>query len=146
MNYHDMIEHLRAAGHRLTPQRQLTLEALQQNDHHISADEIAEQIAARYPTLRVDVATIYRTLKWLRDIRLVSEMDPGQNRMVYALISLHQHHHLVCQRCQTITEIDPALLDDVRAEIERRYQFAARLDHMAIFGLCQDCQDATAAR
>ncbi len=142
MTEHDLITDLRASGHRLTPQRQFTLEVLQQNDHHISADEIAEQIAARYPQLRIDTATIYRTLKWLRDIGLVSEMSLGKNRMVYALTSQHQHHHLICQRCHAMIDIDSALFDDVRAELQRRYRFSARLDHLAIFGLCKHCQES----
>jgi Fur family ferric uptake transcriptional regulator len=141
MTEHDLIAYLRASGHRLTPQRQFTLEILQQNDHHICADEIAEQIAARYPQLHIDTATIYRTLKWLRDIGLVSEMSLGQNRMVYALTSQHQHHHLICQRCQAMIDIDPAIFDDVRDELQRRYQFSARLDHLAIFGLCKHCRE-----
>ena len=140
MTEHDLIAHLRAAGYRLTPQRQFTLEVLQQNDHHVNVDEIAAQIAARYPQLRIDTATIYRTLKWLRDIGLVSETSLGQNCMVYALTSQHQHHHLICQRCHAMIDVDPAIFDDVRDEIQRRYQFAARLDHLAIFGLCEQCQ------
>jgi Fur family ferric uptake transcriptional regulator len=140
MTNHDLIAHLRASGHRLTPQRQFTLEVLQQNDHHISADQIAEQIATRYPQLHIDTATIYRTLRWLRDIGLVSEMSLGQNCMVYALTSHHQHHHLICQRCHIMIDVDAALFDNVRDELQRRYQFAARLDHLAIFGLCEQCQ------
>lgn len=142
MNYHDLLDHLRASGHRLTPQRQLTLEVLQHNDHHISADEIAEQLEIRYPALRVDTTTIYRTLKWLRDIGLVSEMSLGQNRMVYALISQHQHHHLVCQRCNMVIDVDPAIFNDVRDELQQQYHFSARLDHLAIFGICAKCQAA----
>lgn len=139
-NHDDMIQQLRSRGHRLTPQRRLVLEALQASHHHLSADEIAQAIIQRYPSISVDHTTIYRTLKWLRDADLVSETSLGQNRMVYALLSAHHHHHLVCDQCQTITEADPAILDTVRNELEQRYGFAARLDHMAIFGLCAHCR------
>lgn len=138
----DHIQQLRARGHRMTPQRRMILEVLQASDHHLTADEIGQALGARYPALRVDDATIYRTLKWLRDSEIVSETSLGQGRMVYALLSHHQHHHLVCDHCRTIIEADPAILEPVRAEIERRYGFAARLDHSAIFGLCARCRSA----
>ncbi|EFO80959.1 ferric uptake regulator, Fur family [Oscillochloris trichoides DG-6] len=143
-DYDDLIQHLRANGHRLTPQRRMVLEALQAGDHHMSADEIAQQITARYPTISIDLATIYRTLRWLRDVELVSETSLGQNAMIYALRGRHDHHHLVCTQCHTVIEIDPEVLEPVRTEIMARYAFAARLDHIAIFGLCAACRQGDA--
>lgn len=141
MNHNELLSQLRAQGHRLTPQRRLTLEALQnRSDHHMSADEIAQTISVRYPGLSVDLATIYRTLRWLCDAGLVGETSLGQNRMVYALLSQHHHHHLVCERCHTTFEADPAIFDSVRYELIERYGFAARLEHLAIFGICAICR------
>lgn len=118
----------------------MVLEVLQGSDHHLNAETIARSIARRYPNIAVDPATIYRTLKWLRDADLVSETSLGQNHMVYALISHHRHHHLVCDQCQMVVEVDPQILEPVRNEIERRYDFTPRLDHVAIFGLCNRCR------
>ncbi len=140
-DYDDLIDNLRSRGHRLTPQRRLVLEALQHGDHHMSADEIAQVIAARYPSISVDPTTIYRTLRWLRDVDLVSETSLGQNYMVYALIGSHNHHHLVCENCNGVIEIDPNILEPVRRELQARYGFAARLAHISIFGLCSGCKD-----
>lgn len=137
-----LIDHLRAGGHRLTPQRRLVLEALQCSDRHVSAEEIGRSIAARYPSLSVDHTTIYRTLRWLRDAGLISETSLGQNHMVYALLSRHHHHHLVCEGCGAIVEAEPDLLEPLRRELERRYGFAARLSHLSIFGLCARCAAA----
>jgi Fur family transcriptional regulator, ferric uptake regulator len=139
-NHDELIHNLRERGHRLTPQRRLVLEALQNGDHHMRADEIAQQISAHYPSISVDPTTIYRTLRWLRDADLVSETSLGQNHMVYALRGSHDHHHLVCEHCNGVIEIDPAILEPARQEILARYGFAARLDHIAIFGLCAACQ------
>ncbi|NTV62486.1 MAG: transcriptional repressor [Oscillochloris sp.] len=136
----ELIHRLRARGHRLTPQRRLVLEALQHGHHHMSADEIAQRISTHYPSISVDPTTIYRTLRWLRDADLVSETSLGQNYMVYALRGSHDHHHLVCEHCGRVIEIAPDLLEPTRKEIQSRYGFAARLDHIAIFGLCMQCQ------
>ncbi len=136
-----LIDHLRAGGHRLTPQRRLVLEALECSERHVSADEIGSSIAQRYPSLSVDHTTIYRTLRWLHDAGLVSETRLGQNHMVYALLSQHRHHHLVCESCGAISEADPSLLEPLRRELEQRYKFSARLAHLSIFGLCARCSE-----
>ncbi|NTV99959.1 MAG: transcriptional repressor [Oscillochloris sp.] len=140
-DYNNLIHNLRERGHRLTPQRRLVLEALQRGDHHMSADEISQAITTHYPSISIDPTTIYRTLHWLRDTDLVSETSLGQNRMVYALMSNHNHHHLVCECCNGMIEVDPTILDSVRQELAERYGFAARLNHIAIFGTCARCQD-----
>lgn len=139
----NLIDHLRSGGHRLTPQRRLVLEALQCSERHVSAEEIGRLIAARYPSLSVDHTTVYRTLRWLRDVGLASETDLGHNHMVYALLSRHHHHHLVCESCGDIADADSDLLEPLRRELERRYRFAARLSHLSIFGLCERCRPST---
>ncbi|MEI8306371.1 MAG: Fur family transcriptional regulator [Chloroflexales bacterium] len=144
-DYDDLIHNLRARGHRLTPQRRLVLEALQHGGHHMSADEIAQTITARYPSISVDPTTIYRTLRWLRDVDLVSETSLGQNHMLYALLSHHDHHHLVCEICNMVIEIDPLILEPLRLELDTRYGFAARLAHFSIFGLCATCRSTNPA-
>jgi Fe2+ or Zn2+ uptake regulation protein len=42
--------------------------------------------------------------------------------------------------------VEDQLLDDLRDQLRRRYGFEPRIDHMAIFGVCQACQDQEAAR
>lgn len=137
----NLIQNLRTQGYRLTPQRRLILEVLQQTNHHVSVEEIAQDISTRYPSISIDTTTIYRTLKWLRDSGVVSETSLGQGHMVYALLSQHHHHHLVCEQCQAIIEADPTIFDTVRQELLRRYGFRARLAHLSVFGLCAACAE-----
>lgn len=139
----ELIQQLRAQGHRLTPQRRLVLEVLQQTTHHISADEIAQHLTRHYPSIVIDHATIYRTLKWLRDNHLISETGLGDKHMVYALLTHHHHHHLVCERCQQVIEVDPALFESVREALLQHYNFQAHLHHLAVFGLCEQCRLST---
>ncbi|NJM07041.1 transcriptional repressor [Candidatus Gracilibacteria bacterium] len=141
MSYNDLLHELRARGHRLTTQRRLILEVLQKNEQHMSAEEIGEQIKNRHAGIQVDMATIYRNLRWLSEHSLVTETSLGQGHMVYVLSSNHNHHHhLVCNSCQRVTEVRVDLLDELRSRIEAEYGFTARLDHIAFFGLCRTCR------
>jgi Fur family ferric uptake transcriptional regulator len=142
VSYDELLQELRERGHRLTTQRRLILAVLQGNEHHMGAEEIGEEIKRRHAGIQVDMATIYRNLRWLSEHGLVTETSLGQGHMVYVLLRKHQHHHhLVCSSCQRVTEVRADILDTLRAQIEAEYGFVARLDHIAFFGLCRDCKE-----
>jgi Fur family ferric uptake transcriptional regulator len=48
--------------------------------------------------------------------------------------------HLVCRRCGRVIEADHAVLGMLGVQVRQRYGFAVDLEHIALFGLCRDCQ------
>ena len=100
-------QRLRRIGYRLTLQRMMIVAAIESSGHHISAEEIYNQIKARYPHL--NISTIYRTLDLLKRAALVTETDLGERRVCYHSAERGHHHNLVCQRCGQITDLDEAL-------------------------------------
>lgn len=134
----DELETLRAQGYRLTPQRILILQAVKRIGGHVTAEQIHAQVAPQLPAL--NVATIYRTLQWLNEAGLVSVTDLGAGSLVYEYHGSKPHHHLICERCRRVIEIDHAVLESLEADLERRYGFAAHFEHLAFFGLCQECR------
>jgi Fur family ferric uptake transcriptional regulator len=133
------MERLGERGYRLTPQRAMILSVIEESDHHISAEEIYAQVAARYP--QVNISTVYRTLELLKRLGLVYEMNLGGGRISYHAESKGHHHHLVCQSCGAVTDIDEATLSSLRSTLLREYHFSAELRHLAIFGLCEKCRN-----
>lgn len=124
-------------GYRLTPQRIMILSAIEDSDDHISAEEIYAQIVAKYP--QVSISTVYRTLELLKRLGLVTETDLGGGRVRYHSAEKGHHHHLVCEKCGTIIDIDESTLARLQDVLLHRYNFSARLSHVAIFGRCVDC-------
>ena len=131
---------LHAKGERLTPQRLLVLETVQDSAGHLTADAIYERARARYPY--INRATIYRTLGWLKEQGLICETDFGGGHAEYEYCGTHRHHHLVCQRCGHRQELADDLVAPLATALRERYGFAAHLEHLAIFGLCRGCQAA----
>jgi len=129
---------LQQTGHRLTPQRMLVIEALHNADGHISAEEIYAQLHARYPYS--NISTVYRTLELLKELNLVTETDFGEGRVRYHVAEKGHHHHLVCQTCGHVTDLDDSILDPLKATLSRDYGFDADLRHMAISGTCARCR------
>ena len=129
---------LRKAGHRLTPQRTLILKVLVERGGHLTAEEIHEHAQQDYPFL--NLSTVYRTLDVLQDVGVVVETDLGGGRREFELTGRGQHHHLVCERCGRIIQIDGEVLQPLRDLLAAQHGFEARLDHFAIFGICRECQ------
>ena len=129
---------LQERGYRLTPQRLMILEAVEHSPNHVSAEEIFDQVKAKYPY--INISTIYRTLELFRDLSLVTETDLGGVKR-YHPAGGGQHHHLVCRSCGSITELDQEILAPVKDRILRDHGFRADLSHLAILGRCARCPD-----
>ena len=135
----DIVSQLTEKGYRLTPQRIMILSAIENSDDHISAEEIYAQVAAKYPN--VNISTVYRTLELLKGLGLVTETNLGGGRVRYHPIEKGHHHHLVCQECGVIIDLDESVLSSVKGVLFREYGFIADLRHLAVFGRCVNCRE-----
>ena len=129
---------LRERGYRLTPQRLMILAAIESSRDHISAEEIYAPVAAKYP--HVNISTVYRTLELLKKLGMVYEINLGEGRIRYHAEESGHHHHLVCQQCGTVIDIDEAALSSLRDILMRDYHFQAELRHVGVFGICENCR------
>lgn len=137
------VERLRQRGIRVTPQRLIVLEALAAHSGHIAADEILRWAAARYPA--INLATIYRTLDLLISIGLVAQSDFGGGVSYFELVGDTPHHHLVCERCHAVFEIEAEALAPIQQSILREYGFLTNTRHLALLGCCRACRESSAS-
>ncbi len=133
-----LIESLRASGNRITPQREMIIQAIAHSDRHLSAEEIYAQVQAR--TRAINLATVYRTLDLLVSEGLASSLDLGGGCVVYATREHGPHIHLVCRQCRCVIDADHHLLTPVGDQLHAQYDFAADLRHLSLIGLCQACR------
>ena len=94
---------LRQRGYRLTPQRQLVLEAVDTLEHATPDDILVE---VRKTASGVNISTVYRTLELLEELGLVSHAHLGHGAPTYHLADRHHHLHLVCRDCTKVIEAD----------------------------------------
>lgn len=137
----EFIERFRRLRLRVTPQRLLVMEALATNGGHMTADEIMRWTAARYPA--INLATIYRTLDLLTSVGLVTQTDLGGGASEFEVVGDTLHHHLVCEQCGAVMEIDDAMLVPMRERLLREYGFRASARHIGLFGVCKECLEAS---
>jgi len=133
---------LRASGYRVTPQRQLVLEAVTRLEHATPEEIYAE---VRQTAVGINLSTVYRTLELLEQIGLVTHTHLGHGAHRYHLASDSQHVHLVCRSCGAITQLDPAAVGPLVRALSAEYGFETDVGHLTVFGTCAQCQPATAA-
>ena len=132
------VDKLKKLGYRLTPQRLMIVSAIENSPDHISAEEIYSQVVDKYPN--VNISTIYRTLELLEQLGLVTETDLGGGKVRYHPADKGHHHHLVCQECGAIIDLNESLLSPLKEALLREYNFIADLRHLGIFGRCVKCR------
>ena len=127
---------LRARGYRLTPQRQLVLQAVD-TLVHATPDDILTEV--RRTATGVNISTVYRTLELLEELNLVSHAHLGHGAPTYHLAERDHHMHLVCRDCDQVTETDVALAAPFVESLRAAHGFETDMKHFAIFGRCAAC-------
>ncbi|MFD8869248.1 MULTISPECIES: Fur family transcriptional regulator [unclassified Streptomyces] len=127
---------LRERGYRLTPQRQLVLEAV---DHleHATPDDILTEV--RRTASGVNISTVYRTLELLEELGLVSHAHLGHGAPTYHLADRHHHIHMVCRDCTDVIEADLSVAEPFTRQLRASFGFETDMKHFAIFGRCAKC-------
>ena len=135
-------QELRSRGYRVTPQRQLVLEAVAKLSH-----ATPEEIAARVQQTAkgVNISTIYRTLELLDSLGLVTHTHLNHGAPTYHLASEAGHVHLVCQNCGKITEASPEEVAPLTRTLDERHGFETNVSHLTVFGRCHDCRSRHSA-
>jgi Fur family transcriptional regulator, ferric uptake regulator len=128
---------LRARGLRITPQRQLILDAVASLAGHITVERVHQLVVRQFPD--VNVTTVYRTLETLEELGLVTHTHFHDGVARYHLASERAHQHLLCLRCGSTIELDLEELEPLSALLRSRYGFEATLSHAAIVGTCAAC-------
>ncbi|KAB2347872.1 Fur family transcriptional regulator [Actinomadura rudentiformis] len=130
-------EELRARGYRVTPQRQLVLEAVTALEHG-TPEEICTEVQR---TARgVNISTIYRTLELLEELGLVKHAHLGHGPPNYHLAEEAEHIHLACRDCETVTDVDPKVAAGLAEVLERDFGFETDVHHLTVFGRCKNCR------
>ena len=131
-------DNLRRRGRRLTPQRRAIWEALLAEPHgHLSAEDVVERVRERSPN--VNTSTVYRTLEIFVHDGLLLRTDLGGDRAYYELAGEHRHHHVICERCGTVTHVHDETLGDLRARIEQDTGYRVGEREISFFGTCPSC-------
>ncbi len=137
-----LMEQLKEGGYKLTPQRRATLNVIIENKgKHLNTEEIYNLVKEKCP--EIGLATVYRTLQLFDDLRLIAKinLDDGCNRYEFNPHDDSQrHHHLICEQCGKIIEVQIDLLEHLEKKIENKHGFIIKDHRVKFFGICSECK------
>jgi Fe2+ or Zn2+ uptake regulation protein len=133
---------LRSAGLRVTEQRARVLEIIHNRGPHLDAEEI--YAAAREDDVDVSLATVYRTMRALRQAGLVElrYFGPGHNHEHYEAAGGREHYHFTCKDCGRVLEFETPALERLCEDLTRRHGWEIGKAFLSLEGRCADCRQA----
>ena len=132
---------LKQQGVRLTRQRQILLDLIDQSGQHLNAERLYELAREKDPKL--NRVTVYRTLKLLKAGGLVDELDlmhHDGDQHYYETRLKQEHAHVICLRCGKVEEFFGEPLQRIRRQIEAHFGFQVVLARTEVGGYCSHCQ------
>lgn len=130
---------LRAAGLRVTPQRQAIIQVLEASDRPLNVEEIL----ARMTGYRSGIPTVYRNLQQFAEHGWVEPIvGPDQVMRFVRCRSSEHHHHVQCERCGRMVEVEGCAIKKALEVLEARSGFRITRHQLQLFGLCPQCQGA----
>ena len=127
-----------ADAQKLTPQRDAVLQVILDREDHPTASEIFEAARQRLPT--ISYATVYNSLRFLRDAGLVHEIKFGDSASRYDR-ETDRHDHAICNNCGKLVDFDLPQTAQLMQAAARKSHFKPETVHLTLRGLCADCRE-----
>jgi Fur family ferric uptake transcriptional regulator len=132
---------MRGKGLRMTPQRMILAELLENSSEHLDAEEVYQLASRKDP--RLHRATVYRTLNTLKKLGLIDELDlmhVAGDRHFYEVRPSEFHIHLICMTCGDVEEPGGPLWQQLKHRVQRETGFKPEIVRLEMGGLCVTCQ------
>jgi len=140
LSIEEIVGRFKDRGMRMTPQRMEVLRLLAEMSHP-TAEQIFEKVHARFPF--VSQATIYNTLRALKEIGVVSELAGGGQRVLHYEMASGERCHFTCRRCGQIRDVEadePPIAKDL-PKLHGSYRIEDY--RLELFGICPECAEGT---
>src|SRR5438094_5071435 len=123
----------------LTRQRKVVLDVVRSDDHHPTAGEVFQAARKRMPG--ISFATVYNSLRYLKEAGLVREIAFGNGASRYDR-ETDRHDHAICSACGKLVDFDlPGTVELIRSAA-RASRFKPESVHLTLVGLCSKCRES----
>ena len=120
----------------LTKQRKCVLQVIRESEKHLTANDVFAQARMLLPG--ISFATVYNSLRYLKDEGLIGEIQLGRDAHRYDR-NLGRHDHAVCTQCGSIVDLKLALPPHVFERATELSNFVAESIELTVRGRCPDC-------
>ncbi|SHJ35624.1 Fur family transcriptional regulator [Lutispora thermophila] len=133
-------EVLKNSGYKLTQQRRAIIEVLRNSGGPYTANEILSLVSDKYSG--INFSTIYRNLELLVRLGIVEKLNIADGYCHFKLTGENHHHHIICNKCGEIREIDICPFDELLRNTKLEDLDFEPVEHkFEIYGICSKCKD-----
>ena len=125
---------------RLTRQRRVILQVMDDAEQHLDVDQILER--AQKIDSGVALVTVYRTIDLLKKHGLIDELDLLHlrgDRHYYESHGPRDHIHVACLRCGKVREFESRLYEQLKQQIARDFHMKVTVSRTEVGGYCAEC-------
>lgn len=133
-----ILEKGKFTGRRITSQRRLLLDILNNAEGHLDADELYRRAKICEP--HISLSTVYRTLKLFKELGMVQERHFTEEHHHYEVKPTAEHYHLICLGCGMVTEFESPQIRKIAGVIGGGKGFEVTGSEMYVEGYCPNCR------
>ena len=122
----------------LTKQRKAVLQVIRQANKHLTANEVFDDARRFLPS--ISFATVYNSLRYLKNEGLIGEIQFGTDAKLYDR-KLTQHDHAICNGCGKLVDLELSIPDKLLNKAAERSNFKDATIELTLRGLCPDCSE-----
>jgi Fur family ferric uptake transcriptional regulator len=132
-----MLTNFKAHGYKITNARKWVIDIIDKKP--LTIKEIHTTLANNQK--RINLTSVYRTVKLLAELGLVREIDLLDGFKRYEVVSNNNHHHhLVCKSCGKIEDFSLPNMEKTLHNISLSNKFQMINHTLEIFGKCYQCK------
>ncbi len=138
-DYIHLQEVFRSRGLKLTEQRRVILEEFLKLHEHVNTDEFYRAVKKKLKN--IGYATVYRTLKLLKESGFASEIDVGDGakRFESRTSDVKHHDHIYCISCGRIEEFSEEQIEKLQEKIAKKMGYRIVSHTLQLSGYCKKC-------
>ena len=135
---HDCKEELREMDLRATPARIAVMQLLEKTKEPVDAQMVMDYL--KKEKIDTDPATVFRIMNMFTTKGLTNALEFHEGKSRYELARKDDHHHLICENCGRVEDIEDTVIPTLEKHISLEHHFVVRHHSLEFFGLCSYCQ------
>ncbi|WP_347310232.1 Fur family transcriptional regulator [Defluviimonas sp. SAOS-178_SWC] len=128
-----IIERCETKGLRMTEQRRVIAQVLEESEDHPDAEVLYTRACAIDP--KISLATVYRTLKLFDEAGILDKLEFGDGRARYEDAERAHHDHLIDLTTGAVIEFVDAEIEALQDRIAKRLGYRLKGHRLELFGV-----------
>ena len=128
-----IIKRCEAMGLRMTGQRRIIADVIEDSDDHPHVEELFQRASAL--DANISIATVYRTVKLFEEAGILDKLEFGDGRARYEDAERDHHDHLIDLNSGEVIEFVDAEIEALQERIARKLGYDLRGHRLELYGV-----------